>query len=410
MAAQLATAVAPAWRRYRWAIAALWFLAFFEIAFHRFALAPLVPALTAEFKLSYAALGALTSGYFLAYAALQLPAGMLVDHFGARRVMLASLATLSVGVLLFPFIPNFEAALGLRMLIGLGAAAVWICGVKLMYVWFPPREYSRVTGVAGGSGPASDLAALWLLPPVAAAIGWRFGYFLAALSAPVVLLLCWRFLRAPATPPIALAAPSPPATPRGNLRLVFANGRLWALGLTLLLYFGGYVGVLSWLPTYYGRELGYPKVEASFLAGFAPLALPLAMPLVGFCADRLGRREAVYAALVIANAALLAVLPLVGPRAGERELIVLTLLISVSYAGIILPYSLLPSLVPASAAGTASGLINTLTYSTNFLYPIALGWVADATGTLAPILLVVAAGSGAAGLIALRLAGRTKQG
>ena len=80
--------------------------------------------LAGEFRLSYALAGALTSAYFLSYAALQLPAGMLVDHLGARRVLLAALAIVAVGVLLFPFVPNFEVALGLRLLIGLGAAPV----------------------------------------------------------------------------------------------------------------------------------------------------------------------------------------------------------------------------------------------------------------------------------------------
>ena len=125
------------------------------------------------------------------------------------------------------------------------------------------------------------------------------------------------------------------------------------------------------------------------------------MPLTGFFADRLGRRDAVYALLILANAALLVLLPIVGPRTGHDGLIVLTLLLSVSYAGIILPYSLLPSLVPPAAVGTATGLVNTLCYGTNFFYPIALAALADATGTLTPIFLLVAAGSTVAGLIVL---------
>ena len=55
----------------------------------RMALSSLLPPIIEEFGLSYTSAGFLSTGFFYAYLAMQLPAGVLGDRFGRKRLLLA---------------------------------------------------------------------------------------------------------------------------------------------------------------------------------------------------------------------------------------------------------------------------------------------------------------------------------
>ena len=57
----------------------------------RIGFSALLPPIMAELGLSYTRAGMLASAFFWAYAAMQLPAGLLGDRFGRRRVLLIGL-------------------------------------------------------------------------------------------------------------------------------------------------------------------------------------------------------------------------------------------------------------------------------------------------------------------------------
>ena len=81
------------------AFAAAYFLSYF----YRTINAVISPELTRELSLAPGALGFLTSAYFVAFAAMQLPLGMLLDRYGPRRVEPALLAVAASGALVFAF-------------------------------------------------------------------------------------------------------------------------------------------------------------------------------------------------------------------------------------------------------------------------------------------------------------------
>src|SRR5512144_1697720 len=81
------------------------------------------PELTRDLALMPASLGLLTSAYFVAFAAVQLPAGMLLDRYGPRRVEPVLLAVAATGALLFALADGVPGLVAARALIGAGCAA-----------------------------------------------------------------------------------------------------------------------------------------------------------------------------------------------------------------------------------------------------------------------------------------------
>src|SRR5512144_2747616 len=95
------------------------------------------PELTHELALSPASLGLLTSAYFIAFAAVQIPAGMLLDRYGPRRVEPVLLAVAGTGALAFGLAEGEAELLASRALIGAGVAVCLMAPMKAIATWYP---------------------------------------------------------------------------------------------------------------------------------------------------------------------------------------------------------------------------------------------------------------------------------
>lgn len=154
----------------------------------RIIIAIIAPALITELGLTPAQLGLLSSVYFLAFGLMQLPLGMLLDRFGAKRVNAALLLVAALGALLFALAQGLVGlALG-RALIGAGVSACMMAAFQAFTYWFPPGRLPAINGYllfVGSLGAISATApAEWLL----GITDWR-GLFigLAAASAAAAL-------------------------------------------------------------------------------------------------------------------------------------------------------------------------------------------------------------------------------
>jgi sugar phosphate permease len=140
--------------------------------------AVIAPDLTGDFSLSAAQLGLLTSVYFLAFAAFQIPVGILLDRFGPRRTNATLLLAAASGALVFALSQGVPALLAGRALIGLGVSACLMSSIKAFTLWFPLQRLPALTGWALFCGGLGAMAAT---APVEAALqltDWR-GIFVA---------------------------------------------------------------------------------------------------------------------------------------------------------------------------------------------------------------------------------------
>ena len=115
--------------------------------------------LAAEFSLSPADVGLLTSMYLLSFAAMQVPVGVFLDRYGPRRVVASLLCIAGLGALGFALAGSFgELALG-RALIGLGVSACQMGSIKAFTLWFPLARLATLNGWTIAFGGLGGLAA-----------------------------------------------------------------------------------------------------------------------------------------------------------------------------------------------------------------------------------------------------------
>jgi len=134
--------------------------------------------LTAELGLGAADLGLLTSVYFLVFAAVVLPCGVLLDRYGPRLVDSTLLVVAAAGSLLFAVADSVASLLVGRAFIGLGVAVGLMAGLKAIVLWFPPERVALANGCYIMLGALGALSATGPAETVVQALGWR-GLFAA---------------------------------------------------------------------------------------------------------------------------------------------------------------------------------------------------------------------------------------
>jgi len=151
------------------------------------------PELQRDIALDPASLGLLTSAYFLAFGAAQIPVGMLLDRYGPRRVEPVLLTIAAIGALLFAHAESVGALAFARAVIGLGVCACLMAPLKALAAWYPPQRQGSLAGwimVAGGLGA---LAATTPLEQALRVTSWRNIFVvLAATTFAVALFIAWR--------------------------------------------------------------------------------------------------------------------------------------------------------------------------------------------------------------------------
>jgi predicted MFS family arabinose efflux permease len=170
--------------------------AYFFSALVRAITATLSPTLTQEFALNARDLGLLAGGYFLGFAATQLPLGSWLDRYGPKKVILCFLGIAVVGCAAFSVATSFPGLLAARMLCGVGVSACLMAPLTGYRRWFDTTAQMRANSwmlMTGSLGMvASTLPVQWLMPQV----GWRPLFWgLAGLILVSMAVIAWRVPR-----------------------------------------------------------------------------------------------------------------------------------------------------------------------------------------------------------------------
>jgi MFS family permease len=240
------------------------------------------------FGLADGALGLLTSAYFLAFGAAQLPLGMLLDRYGARRVEAALLLVAAGGSLLFALADGLPQLVVARALIGLGVSACLMGAFKAFAQAFPPERQASLTGWIMASGSLGAFVAASPVEAALAAWGWRplFG----VLAGTTVLVATWLFVSVPEPRPAAGPADGLSRQWQG-VRSVLHSRRYWRfapLGLTLI---GGFMAVQGlWAMAWLMEVEGADRATAARHLSAMNLAMLVNFVLIGGLATRLAHR------------------------------------------------------------------------------------------------------------------------
>lgn len=135
-------------------------------------------------------LGFLTSMYFLFFTAVQIPLGVMLDRYGARRVQSGLILFAALGCIVFGAATSVAGLAGGRALIGLGVAGGLMAAIKAITVWYPPQRWSLMVGLHMAAGGLGSLVATHPVEAALGLAGWRHVFFgLGAITVAVSAML-----------------------------------------------------------------------------------------------------------------------------------------------------------------------------------------------------------------------------
>jgi predicted MFS family arabinose efflux permease len=344
---------------------------YFLSYFYRTVNAVIGPVLVAELGINAAALGLLTSVYFIAFAAFQLPLGVLLDRYGPRRTESALLLVAAVGSVVFGLAQDVaQLAIG-RALIGLGVSSCLMASFKANTMFWPAERLAVANGfilACGGLGATvATLPVEWVLK----VSDWRVLFFgLAGLT-----LLAAAYIRFAVPERRAGAGDSLSAQVR-SLIAILGSARFWRVApvtVTAQASFLAYQGL--WAGPWLRDVAGLSPDAAATVMFFVASAIIVGYGLGGVVADRLMRAGIRHGTLLIVGVALylLVQVPLVlNVTTGSSELwVVFTLLGTNSILG----FSFLTRQYTADQAGRVNSTMNLLVFVGAFAIQAGVGAV-----------------------------------
>ncbi len=249
--------------------------------------AVIAPELVKDFNIGPAELGFLTSAYLLTFSLFQLPLGVLLDRYGARRVQTVLLLIAASGCLAFAAATNFPGLVAARAVIGLGFSAGLMSSYKSSSQWVPIERRSLANASIMSMGAlglvVSTEPTAWLV----AGLGWRSAF------------LCFAVFIASAACFIFCAVPEKPVTVK-SAALSQQWQEMWQiLKLPLFWRVAPMLGITAGLPIAYQtlwagpwfRDVaGQNPTEVARSLFWVAMAFMVGSIAMGVLADRLQKR------------------------------------------------------------------------------------------------------------------------
>ncbi|HSV52016.1 MAG TPA: MFS transporter [Burkholderiaceae bacterium] len=234
--------------------------AYFFSALVRAITATLSPTLTVEFALNARDLGLLAGGYFLGFAATQLPLGTWLDRHGPKKVILYFLGVAVAGCAAFSMATSFSGLLAARVLCGVGVSACLMAPLTGYRRWFDATAQIRANSwmlMTGSLGMvASTLPVQWLMPY----LGWRPLFWgLAGLIMLSMAVITWRVPRWENPP----QEPSQPAS-AGSYAAIWKHPYFRKMVPIGFFSYGGLLAMQTlWAGPWMVKVAGYTPLQAA---------------------------------------------------------------------------------------------------------------------------------------------------
>lgn len=176
-------------------------LLFIFALFFRASTAIIIEDLMIDLAAPATSLGLMSSGFFYAYAAVQIPVGVLSDRIGVRFTVFGFGLLGVVGTLLFAFSQSIGMATWARILTGAGTAGIWIPALKYLSMEYRPEEFATLTSIINAIGCLGLLFSTYPMAILVEKIGWRYSFIIPALIMLLFTLLAWFLMQPKSTPP-----------------------------------------------------------------------------------------------------------------------------------------------------------------------------------------------------------------
>ncbi|MCP4430932.1 MAG: MFS transporter [Gammaproteobacteria bacterium] len=348
---------------------------FFAYAFiQRVSPSVMTSELMRDFSVGGAALGSLSAFYFYSYASIQLPVGMLTDHFGPRKLMSGAAVLCALASIGFGLSDSIlTASLG-RALIGATVAFGFVGTMAIAGYWFKPSQYAMLAGFLQAVGMSGAIFGQAPLRHLVEGMGWRGTMYLLAVIAVMLAVLVFTLVPQRSREQKQAGAKSKILD---GLKEIAHNFQTWVCAIigfgmaATMLGFGGLWGV-PWLST----VKGYSTVQAAGITSMLFVGWACLSPLLGWLSDRIQRRN-----LILQTGAVISLLSLITIiHFTPHSTVVLMAMIFLCGAGgsaMTVCFSSVKELNSLNYSSTSLGLMNMCIVGSGAVMQPLIGWLLD---------------------------------
>lgn len=333
------------------------------------------PELTREFALTASDLGLLTSAYFFAFAAVQIPLGRMLDRYGPRRVQTVMLSVAALGALLFAVGHSFTVVVLGRALIGVGVSACLMSAVQANALWWPRERLPLVNGLItafGGFGAISATAPVEALLQVT---DWRHIFVGVAVVTFAVAALIFFVV------PERRAATGPQASPAEQsamFRTVLRDGFFWRMTLMFTILHAAFQSYQTlWAGPWLRDVAGLDRVATANILSLVQIGFFIGALTSGIVADRL-RKSGIATSTLVAG--LIAVFFVVQAfvAAGIPESATIVWFCWGLFGSMqLLSFSVFPQRYPQPIIGRVITVVNLIVFVFAFAFQWGIGLIID---------------------------------
>ena len=331
----------------------------------------MAPFISETFSLTPAQKGLMLSIPIFAGALMRFPLGVLAQYIGRKRATLVEMGLIAVAMLFgFFAVKSFNDLLAMGVLLGIAGASFGVA-LSLGSGSFPPQHKGLAMGLVGAGNVGTAVSVL-VAPPLALWLGWQAVYGVAAVAILIPMVVMVVFAQEP--PDVDSHAKF-----RDHIACLFEKDG-WVFSLIYGVTFGGFIGLTTFLPTYYYDQFGVSKVQAGQLTMLAAFMAAAVRVAGGWISDRWGGVNTLTWVLVIISITLV----LIGFL--YSSLLLTTLLLIVCFGALGAGNGALFQLVPLrwpSTTAVAGSMIGEVGALGGGIVPNAMGFSKQHFGTYA---------------------------
>lgn len=338
-----------------------------------------------DFGLDAVQLGQLSSMYFYANAMFVFPAGILLDRFSTKRLLLTAVGISTIGTFIFALVESYFLAGVGRFLVGAGAAFCFLSCIRIASRWFPPHRMAFVTGVVVVMAMLGGLMAQTPFALLTQYVGgWRNAVLIDAVLGVFIFFAVFYIVQD--RPPDAQEEAKIDKAHLKKLGLwrciksAALNPQNWLGGLytslmNLPVFLLGALWGMHFLVTVHHVTL----VQASYATTMFFVGVMFGSPIFGWFSDRIGRRVLPMMLGSIFSLIVMVVL-IYMPGLSLSMLISLFFLVGFVTSSQVLSYPTIAELNPIYLTSTAVSIDATCIMISGFVFQPFFGWVMELGG------------------------------
>ncbi len=324
------------------------------------------------------------------YASLQVPVGVLLDRFGARRLIVTGAVVMGAGQIVLATADSLGPAVAGRVLVGAGDALTFISVLRLVTAWFAPARVPLMTQLTGIVGQLGQVVAAYPLVAALQDAGWTPSFVVAGVAGVVLALAAAGALRDVPPGQSRPAAGASFADAAVDLRHAWREpGTRLGLWTHFSTQFSGTVFALLWGYPFLVQGEGRSPGEAGALLTLLVLVAMGVGPVLGQIAGRWPFRRSIPTLTIVAASAITWGVVLAWPgRAPLALLVVLVLVLATNGPGSLMGLDYARTENEPRRIGSATGIVNVGGFVASLCTIGLIGLALDVTGSYETAMLV----------------------